>query len=297
MAYAEVGEAHKAVVSCRAGINAARSIGDEPLAISQLIRVSGVITGCKTAARVLAQTQPDPNDLCDLQKLLEEDNAYPYWKNISRGERAFGNAVLEALESGKISPSEFGGGQDASADGLFAFAVRDNVRTVHLQFFRFTDQLQAAAEMPPYLRGPTVQQIDLELQKAGRNAATESLAAYPKLKDACSRCHAFLRCQTVALAAERYRQAHGTWPQSPDLLTPDLIAAVPTDPFTGGPLLYHRLVDGVVIYSVGLDGKDDGGNLDVVNVSEPGTDVGIRLWDPAKRRQPPEPPAAPPNRP
>ena len=83
----------------------------------------------------------------------------------------------------------------------------------------------------------------------------------------------------------------------PRPLDAQFIAAIPDDPYTGDPIIYRRLADGVVIYSVGLDGKDDGGNVDVVNVSEPGTDIGIRLWDPAKRRQPPEPPAAPPNRP
>jgi hypothetical protein len=49
------------------------------------------------------------------------------------------------------------------------------------------------------------------------------------------------------------------------------------------------LDDGVVIYSVGADGKDNGGKLDK-NPTKDGTDRGFRLWDVPKRRQPPKPP-------
>jgi hypothetical protein len=48
-----------------------------------------------------------------------------------------------------------------------------------------------------------------------------------------------------------------------------------------------------VIYSVGLDKTDDGGKLDRKNWMAPGTDLGIQLWDPDKRRQPPPPPKTP----
>jgi hypothetical protein len=65
----------------------------------------------------------------------------------------------------------------------------------------------------------------------------------------------------VALAVERYRLAHGKWPQSLQKLTPAFLTKVPDDPFGGGPLHYRRLGDGVVIYSVGPDKEDNGGTL------------------------------------
>jgi hypothetical protein len=49
---------------------------------------------------------------------------------------------------------------------------------------------------------------------------------------------------------------------------------------------------GIVVYCVGRDGKDDGGRINREAPDEPGTDVGLRLWDVAKRRQPVPPPAA-----
>jgi hypothetical protein len=103
MAYAEADEPHQAVESWRSAINAARAIGDEPIAVSQLIRVAGVIFASKTAERILAQTEPSSDDLKRLQELVEKEDAHPYWTIIFRGERGCENAILEAIESGAMN--------------------------------------------------------------------------------------------------------------------------------------------------------------------------------------------------
>jgi hypothetical protein len=63
----------------------------------------------------------------------------------------------------------------------------------------------------------------------------------------------------VGLALEAYRRQHGEYPKSLDELTPLLLPAVPADRITGEPVRY-RTVDGQpLVYSVGVDRKDDGG--------------------------------------
>jgi hypothetical protein len=64
----------------------------------------------------------------------------------------------------------------------------------------------------------------------------------------------------------------------------------PTDPFTARPLLLKTLDDGVVIYSTGPDHTDDGGKL-TDGAPKPGTDIGVRLFDPKHRRKKAEEPA------
>ena len=59
----------------------------------------------------------------------------------------------------------------------------------------------------------------------------------------------------------------------------DYLKRVPLDPFDGQPLRYRRDPEGVVIYSVGLDGQDGGGILAMPNTIKEGTDQGIRLYD------------------
>jgi hypothetical protein len=41
---------------------------------------------------------------------------------------------------------------------------------------------------------------------------------------------------------------------------------------------------------VGPDGKDNGGKIDPQMPHREGADLGFRLWEVAKRRQPPQPP-------
>jgi hypothetical protein len=66
----------------------------------------------------------------------------------------------------------------------------------------------------------------------------------------------------VACVLERYRLVHGEYPESLDALTPRFIAKVPHDIINGQPLHYRRTHGGqLILYSVGWDEKDDGGNV------------------------------------
>ncbi len=65
----------------------------------------------------------------------------------------------------------------------------------------------------------------------------------------------------AAIALGRFRLAHGSLPQDLRELTPELLAQAPCDPMSGKALHYRPGQDGgFLLYSVGLDGIDDGGN-------------------------------------
>ena len=67
----------------------------------------------------------------------------------------------------------------------------------------------------------------------------------------------------------------------------DLLPAIPVDPFDGQPLRYVRRDDGVTVYSIGLDEKDDGGLIPIGKVAnDTPQDVGFRLYDLASRGLP-----------
>ena len=64
----------------------------------------------------------------------------------------------------------------------------------------------------------------------------------------------------VAIALERYRLAHGEYPDSLDTLAPKFISSLPHDIINGQPLQYRRTSDGqFVLYSVGWNKTNDGG--------------------------------------
>jgi hypothetical protein len=70
------------------------------------------------------------------------------------------------------------------------------------------------------------------------------------------------RILIAAIALERYRGRHGGYPKALQELVPELLQTPPVDFMDGKPLRYQLTDDGhFVLYSVGLDCVDDGGNL------------------------------------
>jgi hypothetical protein len=66
----------------------------------------------------------------------------------------------------------------------------------------------------------------------------------------------------IACALERYRLAHGVYPQSLDALVPATIDSVPHDIINGEPYHYRLRPDGTfLLYSVGWNQTDDGGKI------------------------------------
>lgn len=63
----------------------------------------------------------------------------------------------------------------------------------------------------------------------------------------------------TATALAVHRAETGKFPEKLAELTPKLLEEVPTDPFTGKPLIYRRTAEGYVLYSVGPDLEDDDG--------------------------------------
>lgn len=84
------------------------------------------------------------------------------------------------------------------------------------------------------------------------------LPPYDKAAQADYGAKAHRRLATVALAVRLYAADHdGQLPRKLDDLVPAYLPAIPIDPFSGSPLKYKA--DPPRIYSVGVDGVDDGG--------------------------------------
>jgi hypothetical protein len=65
----------------------------------------------------------------------------------------------------------------------------------------------------------------------------------------------------IVCALERYRLAHGEYPEMLDTLMPQFIEKIPPDLIGGQPLHYRRTDDGrFVLYSVGWNETDDDGS-------------------------------------
>jgi hypothetical protein len=85
----------------------------------------------------------------------------------------------------------------------------------------------------------------------------------------------------AGLAAERFRLEQGRLPKDWDELVPQYLPDVPQAAYSGGPLRFKTSADGIVIYSVGRNRHDDGG--------DPDHDVAFRLYHRDKRNLLPGP--------
>ncbi len=84
----------------------------------------------------------------------------------------------------------------------------------------------------------------------------------------------------LAFALAAYRADHGWFPGTLQELSPTYLAEVPLDPFNGQPLVYRPSTDAYLLYSVGLNGQDEGGRG--YEDHPPGDDLSVRMqpWHP-----------------
>jgi hypothetical protein len=78
----------------------------------------------------------------------------------------------------------------------------------------------------------------------------------------------------VAFALAAYQRDQGRYPAKLIELAPKYLAAVPDDIFSGKPLIYKPTEKGYLLYSVGRNGKDDGGRT---FGDEGGDDLPVRM--------------------
>jgi hypothetical protein len=295
---AEDGNLDGALTSCRSLLNAVRMTADDLSPTGQLNSLLNLNMAVLQIQRVLGQGEPSPAALAGLQQRLDEEYNRPTLLTILRGKRAEVAEVMRALDDGRLTtetvarsfltdtnPPRVTGYEliDAWLHRLKGNGWRRSYAASYLHYL--TQLIELAKPSPDGLR-----------QRAGEVAAAR--AALPTALMKCGagldqmiarerESWALLLTASAALAAERFRQQRGRWPESLGELTPEYLKMAPADPFDGQPLRYRQLADGVVIYSIGPNGVDDSGKLAGEFPEAPDTDLGVRLWDPAQRRQPP----------
>ncbi len=292
-----------ALESCLAILAVARGIGDEPMLISQLIRMAGVAITVGATERTLCWGA-DFNDatLAELDRAFGKESDEPRLLYGLRGERAVFHRLSENIDSGAFSADQLNGGGPTFPTPLSLY-VRARIPEEQAVALEMFNMLIAAAGKPAGKeRSAAVGAAEDEYVQIIKKGWIGSMPRYIlfrllmpaviKVTEADTRIVAQLNAARVAIACERHRAKTGAYPTTLDELPKELLAEVPTDPFSGQPILYKKLPDGAVAYSASYDGVDDGAKkLDPKN--EKGNDLGFRLWTLEHRRKPPEPKPVP----
>jgi hypothetical protein len=290
---AQAGDVAAALRAARATFNAGRSIGDEPLAVTQLIRTALTLLGAEAVERALAQAPAGAAELKRWQEMALAEDRVPVYRIAARGERALFHVMLLSLVSGEVEAWELAEKSQRDWNSyLFGWRIRHSARASIPAVLQLHGRIIATADAPPELQADLEAAIDSDKQQVGEPMPFVKISVPPaaKLGEAYRRKQAGLRCLATALAVERYRLKFSRWPARLTQLVPDFLPAVPADPFDGAPIRYGTHPDGVIVYSVGRDRRDDNGAV-CDNPSLDGCDLGFRLYNPDRRRLPA--PAAP----
>jgi hypothetical protein len=119
----------------------------------------------------------------------------------------------------------------------------------------------------------------LPAEKAGR-AITKVLIqmmgpAARKIQESADRAEQTRRNLELAFVLLAFKKDTGKYPTTLAELAPKYLPSVPDDLFSGKPLIYKPTENGYLLYSVGVNGKDDGGQS--YGDDPPGDDLVVRM--------------------
>jgi hypothetical protein len=283
----------RAVRAAHATLNAARSVGDEPILISQLVRMACRARAVNITLQTLAWGTPKAG-LAELQAEFLREADEPLFLYGIRGERAAMHKMFLGLEAGKIDLDGILPANERPTLGKAAFrAYRPLLFSDHAEFLRLITGYVEAAKLPWEQQRDAVKAVLPDGKPDGLDRAVTRLLlpACERFVDAGLKSRAKLLTAATAVACERFRQQHGRWPESLQEIPKSILAAVPVSPFDGKPLRYRVLPDGIVVSCFCRDDKFDvQGPPEYREPGVKGFAKGARLWNPELRGLPPPPP-------
>jgi hypothetical protein len=299
------GDAARALVSCRAAIHGCQYLRDDPCVVTLLISYGCQAMTLEKIERLLGQGQAGEDALREMQQDLEQEerDLVPAFRRALRGERASVDHLLDLFDRNQlpremlikiVSRTTTGlskTGYSGFDDWFEEFLAKQSIKSIPAARAALLEYNGKAIEIAQSPVEDVEQQLkSFEATLVNHPALVRVLAPrHSVIAQGTRRRIAHCRSAIAAIAVERFRLKNGRWPDSMSDLIPDLMSVPPMDPCRKTSLSFARVSDGVVIYSVGPDGKDDGGDVDGNHPMARGKDIGFRLWDPEKRRQPPPP--------
>ncbi len=275
------GKTAQALATALAGLHLVRSIDYEPLLIAYLIRIAGGMQPMNSVEQTLAwNADADDRSLAAVQELVWRESTNVSIKPSIRCERAMMHHLFELIDRGEITVDDKKPSGFEFGTLIFRQYIPANIAFVHEQY----DEFRALLDLPAGQKASAIQRWTLPPRTRENLLGHFLIPVVNKVALAEMRYQAKCLCTAAGIACERHRLKYGRWPASLGDLAESGLPKGVIDPFDGQPLRYRIVDDGAIIYSVGTNGIDDGG--DVVRREGTPDDVGFRLWNTDKRRVP-----------
>ncbi len=282
----ESGKPDQAAEALWAGLRLGHALGREPIVISNLVGMACDTMAVRQIERLMSRAIPSAPQLEKLQSALRAEADPKMVERLFIAERG---SMLSIYQKYLGKPRRVGLDELGVPDLLvnkfdppafFKFIPPIFFKADMIEYIDLTNQYVAAAKKPypqSFLECSRIRPtIDDQIPKyclACRTVVPE----FGFIAVQAQRQMAWLESARAALAALRCRAKRGRLPDRLQDLVPEFLDAVPPDPFNGESLLYRKEAAGFVIYSVGSNGKDDGGKIEFDGKMMDFPDLGFRV--------------------
>lgn len=272
-----LGRSEEALEDVRLSISVADSLKGEPFLISYLVRVACLQIATQPIWEGLAEHAWSEAQLRELETRLQSYDFVADLKPTLDAERSWGVGIIDYIKhTGKLAElNDSGSGDESTLDRIVRMVPSgwyDQEQVSYCRLFA----LQMAGVFDPAAKRVFPSQLksnEQALDRAfeGRNPfatifirhqllSTMLLPALARVSVKGATAQVAADQAALACALERYRLAHGQFPETLDTLVPQFISPLPHDVTSGEPYKYRRTADGqFILYSVGWNEKDDGG--------------------------------------
>ncbi len=269
-------QTERAVEDVRLGLYLANAIRTETFPISQLVRFSMVEITLQPVWEGLAEHRWSESQLMALDAELAKLDFLADCQKVQKADIFFSGVEANYLRHHRDYAAQFAQmGVNYSGDASFKFAIYRFMPGgwfYHsaLNYGRMQMQYLSAVNYDTKTISPAI----IRKADAVANRAAGFFDPLDALRKMCNveflftgnflkkiaAGQASVNLARTAIALERYRLAHGEFPESLDAIAPQFIAKVPHDVIGGQSLKYRRTADGqFVLYSIGWNETDDGG--------------------------------------
>lgn len=258
---AEKGDVDGAVDAMADQIALSESLRNEPTLSAALSRISCASAVWVNAQRILSRCDWTDEQLARFGAAIQSTDDSGMMFRAMVGERVQMVAYLGRGSQDILK----GAWEPGAAWDQKVYAIWINLsgerETTTLRLLDVHSRLIEASRQPFPDNLKSVQSIEEECEKQREGSLFQWFTfPFSEAFDRWARCVAYERAAHVATAVERYRLVQGRWPDDLAELVPRFLDAEPQDPFDGKPMRYKHSPHGFVVYSVGENGWDNGGD-------------------------------------
>ena len=270
LAELEKGQSDRALEDIRLYLRVTDSLRTPPFLISHLVRIAMLSIVLQPVYEGLSRHQWSDAQLAELEQELSKEDLLADFQSAMNEEKV---CALDAFEKERLT-RKFKTGDDRSPNKMGSVSLRWMPSAYFYQsqlaFARMHRDWIAPLVDPAHriVAPAALRRAEAEVQARARHYSpyqAQALMVFPAIANSVQKfavIQAGLDLARVACALERYRLAHGDFPESLEVLAPQFIDKLPHDLINGRPLLYRRTeAGGFVLYSVGWDETDDGGRV------------------------------------